>query len=129
MEAKAKLSPKQREALAKEIHQFLVSHGLWVDCNIYFNGKCWSTMQKVGDHHEFCYNENRYFESVADPKDYFEYVREPENILSMSFEGGLYEVLNGYHSYKLEAEFQQIFHKYGLYYEMGNSWNLSCYEI
>jgi hypothetical protein len=30
MEAKAKLSPKQRENLAKEIHSFLVSNGLWV---------------------------------------------------------------------------------------------------
>lgn len=127
--ATAKMTAKQKENLAKEIHSFLVKHGLWVDCSIYFNGKCWSTQRKVGDRLEFCYNENRYFESVADPKDYFEYVRQPENILSMSFEGGLYEVLNGYHSYKLEAEFQQIFRKYGLYYEMGNSWNLSCYEI
>ena len=128
MEAKAKLSPKQKEELAKEIHAFLVAHGLWVDCNIYFNGKCWSTMRKNRNHHEFCYNENRYFESVADPKDYFEYVAEP-NILSMSFEGGLYEVLNGYYGFKTEEKFQEIFKKYGLYYELGNAWNLSCYEI
>lgn len=91
-----------------------------MDVSIYFNGKRWSTQQKSKDHWEFCYNENRYFESIADPKDYFEYVREP-NILSMSFEGGLYEVLNGYNGFKLEAEFQKIFHKYGLYYELGNA--------
>lgn len=128
MNAQNPLSPEQIETLAKEIHAFLVRHDLWMDVSIYFNGKRWSTQQKSGDQWEFCYNENRYFESIADPKDYFEYVREP-NILSMSFEGGLYEVLNGYNGFKLEAEFQQIFHEYGLYYELGNAWNLSCYEI
>ena len=103
-------------------------HEMWVDVNIYFNGKCWSTSNKGCN--EFCYNENRYFEYEADPKDYFEYVNEP-NILSMSFEGALYEALNGY-AYgwtKLEKEFNKIFEKYGLYFELGHAWNLSCYEI
>lgn len=120
-----KMTAKKTENLAKEIHSFLVKNGLWVDVAIYFNGKCWSTNNK--NHTEFCYNENRYFETEANPKDYFEYVAEP-NILSMSFEGGLYEILNGYYGFKLEAEFQTIFEKYGLYYELGNAWNLSCFE-
>lgn len=124
------MNAKQRkniENLAKEIHAFLVKHELWVDVQIYFNGKCWSTCDYNDS--KFCYNEDKYFEYEADPKNYFEYVREPENILSMSFEGDLYEVLNGYWGAKLEKEFSSILAKYGLYYELGNAWNLTCCEI
>ncbi len=126
--ADAILTAEQTERLATEIFNWLVDNELWVDVSIYFNGKRWSTTNK--DCTEFCYNERKYFECEAEPKDYFEYVREP-NILSMTFEGALYEVLNGYVSgwIKLEKDFNKIFEKYGLYYELGNAWNLSCYEI
>ena len=122
------LTMEQREQLATDIFNWLREHELWMDVAIYFNGKCWATSNK--DDTEFCYNENKYFEYEADPKNYFEYVREP-NILSMSFEGGLYEVLNGYVYgwIRLEEEFRKIFEKYGLYFELGNAWNLSCFEI
>lgn len=122
------LSPEKIEELAKEIFQWLNEKEMWVDVHIYFNGKCWSTNNK--DSTEFCYNEYRYFEYESNPKTYFEYVREP-NILSMSFEGYLYDVLNGY-AYgwgKQTEEFKEIFEKYGLYYELGHAWNLTCYEI
>ena len=122
------LTTKQKEKLATEIFNWLNDNELWVDVHIYFNGKCWSTNNKNST--EFCYNQRRYFEYEAEPKDYFEYVREP-NILSMSFEGGLYDVLNGY-CYgwgKLADDFRKIFEKYGVYYELGHAWNLSCYEI
>lgn len=121
------LTEKQREELATEIFNWLVDNELWVDICIYFNGKRWSTDDNCK---EFCYNERRYFEDIADPKDYFEYVNEP-NILSMSFEGPLYEVLNGYirGCDKLEEQLRNIFEKYGLYYELGHAWNLSAYEI
>ena len=100
---------------------------MWVDVAIYFNGKCWSTSNQ--NNTEFCYNEKRYFEYKDDPNRYFEYVRDP-NILSMSFEGELYSVLNGYVPgwTKLEEEFQSIFDKYGVYYELGNAWNLTCFN-
>lgn len=122
------LTKKQIKELATEIFNWLNDNEMWVDTQIYFDGKCWSTSNK--EHTEFCYNERKYFEYEAEPKHYFEYVREP-NILSMSFEGDLYDVLNGY-AYgwtRLEAEFRKIFEKYGLYFELGNAWNLSCYEI
>lgn len=122
------LTAKKTEQLATEIFNWLNDKEMWMDVTIYFNGKCWSTSNE--DNTEFCYNERRYFEYEADPKNYFEYVREP-NILSMAFEGALYEVLNGY-SYgwvKLEEELKNIFEKYGLYFELGNAWNLSCFEI
>lgn len=122
------MTNKQKEQLATEIFEWLVKHEMWVDVCIYFNGKRWSTNNK--DCTDFCYNEHRYYEDEADPRDYFEYVNET-NILSMSFEGPLYEVLNAYRPgwVKLEDEFRKIFEKYGIYYELGNAWNLSCYEI
>lgn len=119
---------KQIELLATEIFNWLVDHEMWIDVQIYFNGTCWSTSNK--DHTEFCYNEHKYFEYEAEPKDYFEYVREP-NILSMSFEGSLYEILNAYVRgwEKLEEEFRKIFEKHGLYFELGHAWNLTCFEV
>lgn len=121
------LSAEKREELATEIFQWMNEHEIWIDTAIYFNGKCWSTSNK--ENTEFKYNEYKYFEYEADPKNYFEYVAEP-NILSMSFEGDLYYILNGY-SYgwvTLENDFKNIFKKYGLYFELGNAWNLTCYE-
>ena len=121
------LSEKKREELATEIFDWLIKHELWVDVCIYFNGKRWGTHNvETG---EFYYNEPKYYEMKANPKDYFEYVREPENILSMSFEGPLYKVLNGYSGFRLHDEFEKIFNKYGLYFELGNAWNLTANEV
>lgn len=121
------LSGKKREELAAEIVEWLVENELWVDVRIYFNGKYWGTHNPETG--EYYYNELKYYEGIADPRDYFEYVNEPENILSMSFEGPLYEVLNGYRGYHLETEFNNIFTKYGLYFELGNAWNLTACEV
>lgn len=124
----AHLTAEQKQQLATEIFEWLVDKEMWIDIHIYFNGKCWSTNNENST--EFCYNEHKYFEYEANPKDYFEYVAEP-NILSMSFEGTLYDVLNAYVSGwgKLNDEFKSIFNKYGLYCELGHAWNLTCYEI
>lgn len=66
------------------------------------------------------------------PKDFFEYGPKPErHILSMSFEGPLYGVFNHYYdgSFKIEADFDKLLKRHGVYRELGNAWNLSCYEI
>lgn len=116
--------PEERvEALARDVYQWLIDHEMWIDTCIYFNGKRWSTT----DGKQFRYN-GEPFEDEADPRDYFEYVAK-EHILSMSFEGTLYEVLNaccpGW--VKLESEFMKIFQRHGCYFEMGHAWNLTCY--
>lgn len=123
------LTEKQREDLANEIFEWLVEHDMWMDVRIYFNGKYWDSHNP--ETNEYYYDEYRHYTGEADPKDYFEYVREPENILSMSFEGPLYEVLNGYRpgGWKLEEEFRNIFYKYNVYYELGYAWSLTAYEI
>lgn len=50
----------------------------------------------------------------------------------MSFEGPFYEVLNGYagdYGWVVEEKFSDLLKKYGVYYELGNAWNLSLYQI
>lgn len=125
-----KLTEKKIEELANEILDFLIEHEMWIDTQIYFNGKCWSTHNKETGKHHYNDKENVY-EYEADPRTYFEYVRNP-NILSMSFEGTFYEVMNCYldldYCWKLQEQFSKILEKYGLYYELGHAWNLSCYE-
>lgn len=121
----------QIEALAKDIYDFLIKYEMWMDVYIYFNGICWGTSNKEGN--KFAYNGTPFIYE-DDPKKYFEYVGD---ILSMSFEGPLYELLNWYipnypGSYKyyskLDEEFRSIFDKYGLYFELGNAWNLTATE-
>ena len=124
------LGEKQIEELAKEIREFLLDNHLWVDVTIYFNNKAFSTY----DGKNFYYNDptNLIVLEDKDPRDYFDYVAEP-HILSMAFEGDLYGCFNGYGEYgyefdhRIQKEFQDILDKYGLYYEMGNRWNLTCY--
>lgn len=117
-----KLSKIKIEELVKEIEDFLQKHEMLGDVCVYFNNK--------RHHWEYNYKTEEYkMEEKTDisPLDYFEYVN-PEHILSMSFEGSLYDVLNGYSdSYTLEEKFLELFNKYNLYYELGNAWNLTCY--
>ena len=111
--------------LANEVITFLEKEKLASGVSIYFNNK---VMRDRGDYD----NNDNYipkWETTEDvnPHDYFEYCAY-DHILSMSFEGPLYEVLN-YTFGRKEEEFSAIFEKWGLYYEFGNAWNLSAYPI
>ncbi len=119
-----KLTKRQIEALAKEIRQFLLDHDLWVDVTIYFNGKAFSTSDGLG-HYYYNYPEHLVVLEDEDPHDYFEYVGD---ILSMSFEGAFYEIINHYRaaiSNRIMEEFDAVLEKCGLYYELGDPWNLT----
>ena len=116
------------QALAKEIYDWCVERHLWDDNIIYFNGKAWSTSARWGDVYGKKIGDELYEYVDKNPKDYFEYGN--PDTLSMSFEGLLYDVLNGYwYGGRRQEEFSKIFEKYGYYYELGNAWNLSAYEI
>jgi hypothetical protein len=117
------------ELLAKDIYDWCVQHELWGDNIIYFNDKAWSSSSTWGGVKGKKIDEDLYEYKNKNPLDYFEYAN--PKTLSMSFEGSLNYVLNGYIIgwTKLEAEFLKLFEKYNLYYEMGHSWNLSAYEI
>lgn len=113
------------EALAHDIYTWCIKNDCWQDVYIYYNGKRMGTSgkDKTGKT-VYRYGGTPFIEDNMDPRDYFEYVREP-NILSMSFEGTLYDILNNRDMFAL----QNLFSKYGLYYECGNAWNLSAYPI
>lgn len=124
-----KLTKKQIEKLAVEIRKFLLDNRLWVDVRIYFNGKAFSTDDGKGNYY---YNDPEHLIVLddEDPRNYFKYVGD---ILSMSFEGDFYGVMNctGEYGYKFDDRiregFDSILEKYGVFAELGNAWNLSLY--
>ena len=120
-----KLSKINIEALAFEIRSFLEKNGLASSVSIYYNNK---VVRDRGDYDED-YNYIPKWETTEDinPHDYFEWAAY-DHILSMSFEGPLYDVLN-YTFGKNEEVFRSIFERRGLYYEFGNAWNLTVYLI
>ena len=117
------------ELLAKDIDKWCMKKNLWDDNCIYFGSKAYASWsewhgekgKKIGDRLYEYENKN--------PRDYFEFAN--PDTLSMSFEGALNQVLNGYIGgwTKLEKEFSELFAKYGYYYEMGYAWNLSAYKV
>ena len=111
------------EELAQEIITFLEKRQLANSVSIYFNNK---VVRDRGDYDKD-YNYIPKWETTEniDPHDYFDWAAY-DHILSMSFEGDLYNVLN-YSWGKREEEFRAIFERHGLYYEFGNMWNITAY--
>lgn len=111
------LTKKNIEAMAYAIMEQLIKHHADEDVKIYFND-CSIRTDKGGEG-------TRIATKIKNekPHDYFEYAAY-DHILSMSFEGRLYDIIdsNGIPSY-----IQKIFDKYGVYSELGNMWNLTCY--
>ena len=122
-----KLSKIKIEELVKEIENFLREHELLADVCIYFNNKRHLWHNKYDEKWNFLGFGCDVEEDIS-PLDYFEYVN-VRHILSMSFEGDFYHVMNGYtkREFDLQDKFLTLLNKYGLYYELGNAWNLSCY--
>jgi hypothetical protein len=97
------------QEMARQLGMFLASRELEEDVYIYTNGKRYS-ISDSGDLVEL---------ETCSPKKYIEYAREP-NILTMSFEGDLYYVLEHNIDY-----LDKFFDNYNLYYELGDAWNLT----
>ncbi len=112
------------EHLATEIYQWLRDRGMWMDVAIFYDGKRMTSQSAVGGETIFRYN-GEPFRDAADPRDFFEYVADP-HILSMSFDGPLYEALN--YGGKEEEELHMLLKSHGLSYGLGNAWNLTCRE-
>lgn len=118
------------ETLAWDIQKWLAAHDMWMDVCLYYNGKRMSTRGEVDGKTVSRSNGEPFVEEGIDPRDYFEYVADP-HILSLSFEGTLNHILNGYIPgwVKLEDEFRSIFRRHGCYMQMGAHWNATCYEL
>lgn len=114
------------EELANRIYRLLRKYDMWIDVAIYYNGKCMSTSTQRDDGtYAFCYNKDPFLKDGVNPKDFFTYAGP---YLSMSFEGPFYDALNHSGSEVVE-EFSKLVQEYGLYYEMGDDWNLSLHKI
>ena len=115
--------------LAKDIYDWCKSNDLWGDNIIYFEGKAWGNMPAWNGEKGKEIAEDLYEYENRKAEEYIEYAN-PDTI-TMSFEGPLNHVLNGYVPgwVELESEFGKLFEKYGLYYEMGYHWSLSAYKI
>ena len=112
--------------LAMQFMSWLNERHLSEDVRIYFNNQVvYYELVKDNDKKEWI-SELKIEENVS-PMNYFECVN-PKHILSMSFEGALHTELN-YGNGRFENKMQQFFKKYGLYFELGDTWNLSVYPI
>lgn len=114
--------------LAIDIYEWCKKRDLWGDNTIYFDGKAWSNSKTWRGENGKKIDDDLYEYEDKNPRDYFD---GGSSLLSMSFEGSLNHVLNGYTrgSVKLYEQFLKLFEKYGLYFEMYNSWNGNSYEI
>lgn len=101
---------------ADEVALFIIKNNYGYDTRIYFNDICY----------ELSNNEITVLRNIK-PSDYFEYAN--NDTVSMSFEGPLYNAMNGYSSSKIYNTIESIFNKYGYYMEMGNAWNIAVYDL
>lgn len=124
--------------LTKALIDYLIGKDLWFDTSIYANGVCFTSIKPtelpIVDY--FCKEEtinNITGKIYCYDDDVKKYTQYSNGIVTMIFEGPLYHIFNYYmdSSYCNEIidGFNKILQKYGLYYEMGNAWNLGLYEI
>lgn len=118
-----KLTPEKKEELAEKIYKLFKRYGMWCETTIYFNGKCINSRDYKGSYH---YDGSVYLHEDKDPRDCFEHVAE-DHIISMSFEGPVYHMFNYGERPAVLRRFNELLKKYGVYYEQGNAWNLTCY--
>ncbi len=119
-----KMSDAIIEKMAYEIRRFLIVREMWVDVTIYFNGKALSADDRKGT---FAYNDPDKVIVLEDqdPKKFFAFAG---GVLSMSFEGDFYDVMNYDCWPAAHSHFVKLLAKYGCHYELGNAWNLSVYQ-
>ena len=111
------MKKERNQKLADELKNFLVKNEIGIDTRIYFNEMCYD------------FDSNGKVALLKDIKasDYFDCAN--NNTISMSFEGPLYDILNYCSPYHLAKKFYNIFKKYDLFGEQGDSWNLVAYSL
>ena len=120
---KRKFTESEVEHLAHDIRRLLVKRGLWKSVTIFFNGVAVSTDDRNGHH---AYNDaGKFFVfENEDPRRYCEYAG---GVLTMVYDGELYEAINYGMDPKMLREFVSLLSRYGTHYEFGHAWSLSVY--
>jgi hypothetical protein len=103
----------KNEQIVQDIVFFLVKNCLWSDVCIYYNN------QRLSPEYGL--------ETNINALDYVEYAN--TDTVTMTFEGDLYNVLNGYSGYDIYKQFEELVHKHGYYFEIGYHWSLSLYPL
>ena len=120
--ADKKLLKTKAEKCAEEIIDYLLSKEMMDDTFIYVNGKRYGTCDGEG-HYNYGTDswDDVYVEDNEVGKDYCEYAGD---IISISSEGSLYDVMNyGFEwDTKVPDEIDAILKKYGYYLEACTSW-------
>jgi hypothetical protein len=104
--------------IAKAIETFGKKYELLTDTRIYFNGIAW----------DYDSSGNKKVIKRIKASKYFHYANDKS--VSVSSEGGLYEVMNASGSmyFGMQDELYKILNKLGVYYELGNAWNFAVYS-
>lgn len=109
---------ERNEKLANDLKEFIMKNRLNIDVRIYFNNKCYDWIVYL--------KEPNIIEDIKGSS-FFEYAN--DETVSMSFEGDLYDIINYGELPSILEGFESVFEKHGFYYELGNAWNLSAYQI
>ena len=119
------LSKRKISWLAHKIIKVLEDECLASDMSVYFNNKVIRISLKFDKEWNPIWKECHYYN--IDPHNYFEYAAY-DHIISISTEGGLYDRLN-YDTGEFPEELEKLFRDHGIYWELGNAWNLSFFPI
>ena len=119
--------------LADAIMKFLKDNDIAEDVSIYVNNKRYSFVYYDYEAKKFLSDpfwkeeEGKFF-----PGDYFNYYAK-QHILSMSFEGEFYRIMNVEYEDEewkdLHNSFNRLLESMGVWYECGDAWNLSVFPL
>ena len=123
-----KVTPSEMTKLAFKIMEYLAKHDLWDYVIIYANGKRYLTPDYRQSKNAVVkkHKNIEYVEESVNVQDYVKYSN-PQTI-TIAFENTLYDIINDNIDYV--SKFDKLFlDEYGLYFELGESWNMSAYNI
>lgn len=122
-----KLTKANIEELAKEVKDWALKNKLGKDWSLFYNGKKLSYPLKKGADGMWNYKRTYQIEE-ANPLDYSAYF--PDHfIMGMSYDGTMYEVINGYYGDVFVEKLDKILREYGLYLEHLDSCHCHFYEM
>lgn len=117
------LTKKRIEGIAWRIYRSLDSQSLAPDIRIYFNNRCIDCNSGTWEGANLKVKAT-ILENI-NPLDYFEWAAK-KHIISMSFEGPFYDYMDRY--CKFPDELENLFKDEGIFWELGNAWNLTFYS-
>ena len=115
--------------LACDLYAFLKKMEMWDGTIIYYNGIAWTDSESWGGE-SGTEVEPGVYQYDRDPRDYMRYC-DPTTV-SVSFEGGLYEVVNSFgadpYGYCWNR-LNEIFKEYGYFFELGTYTTLYACDV